>query len=91
MKENAKPKVSYEITPTILNTNLINHLYDTLAQIVMINDTDLKLVNTFGYISELNLDLDNIANDSVVIQNYTSKFEDLFSSIVASTEGIRRA
>jgi len=57
----------------------------------MINDTDLKLVNTFGYISELNLDLDNIANDSVVIQNYTSKFEDLFSSIVASTEGLQRA
>ncbi len=91
LKENSRPKVSYEITPTILDRNLTKHLYNTLAQIIMINDVDLKLFNTFGYISELELNLDQPQDDSIVVQNYTTKFEDLFSSIVAQTEGLQRS
>ena len=49
----------------------------------MINDTDLKLEDAFGYISNLELDLDNLANDTIEVKNYSSKFEDLFSTIVA--------
>ena len=89
--ENAYPKVSYEITTNILDYEVINTLYKRLAQLVMINDTDLKFQNTFGYISHLELDLDQPQNDNIEIKNYKTKFEDLFSSIVASTEQMQRA
>jgi hypothetical protein len=90
-KENAYPKVSYEITPNILNPNLSHALYETLAQVVMINDVDLKFENTFGYISEIELNLDDVSKDSITIKNYKTKFEDLFSNIVASTESMKHA
>jgi len=49
----------------------------------MINDADLKFKNTFGYISEIKLDLEEPWNDSIEVKNYKTKFEDLFSNIVA--------
>jgi hypothetical protein len=52
----------------------------------MVNDTDLKLKNTFGYISSVKLDLDHEEKDSIEVKNYKTKFEDLFSKIVAETE-----
>lgn len=90
-RENAYPKVSYEITPNILNAGLTHVLYQKLAQLVMITDIELKLQNTFGYISEVELDLDNPDKDSVTVQNYKTKFEDLFSKIVASTEAMQKS
>lgn len=90
-KENAYPKVSYEITPNILNPNLSHILYQKLAQVVMINDIELKLEDTFGYISEIDLDLDDVSKDSITVQNYKTKFEDLFSNIVAQTESMKHA
>ena len=89
-KENAYPKVSYEITTNLLNSNLTNQLYNKLAQIVMVNDTDLKFENVFGYISGVELDLDFYENDTVEIKNYKTKFEDLFSTIVAQTESMKQ-
>jgi len=50
-KENAFPKVSYNVNISLLSTDLINILYSLLARVVMINDTDLKLEDVFGYIS----------------------------------------
>jgi len=49
----------------------------------MINDTSLKFEDVFGYISGIELDLDNVSNDTIEVKNYKSKFEDLFSTIVA--------
>lgn len=89
-KENAFPKVSYAIQVNLLNTDLIHTLYNKLARIVMVNDVELKFENTFGYISQVELDLDNCQNDSVEIKNYKTKFEDLFSTIVAQTEAMKR-
>ena len=57
----------------------------------MINDTDLKFENVFGYISQIEMDLDNIQNDVIEVKNYKTKFEDLFSSIVAATEAMKRS
>ena len=88
-KENAYPKVSYEVSSTVLNTNFVRTIYQKLAQIVMVNDTDLKFENTFGYISQLELDLDNCQNDTIEVKNYKTKFEDLFSTIVAQTEAMK--
>jgi len=90
-KENAYPKASYTVDINILNPNLSRTLYNRLAQIVMVNDVKLKFDNVFGYISALELDLDNVSNDTVEVKNYKTKFEDLFSDIVAQTEALKRA
>lgn len=90
MKENSEPKVSYTIEVNAFNQNYIKILYRMLAQLVMINDTDLKFENEFGYISELVLNLDAPQEDKIEIKNYKSKFEDLFSTIVAQTEEMRK-
>ena len=73
-----------------LNTNLINQLYNKLCQIVSINDHELKFNNVFGYISSMDLDLDKPWEDTIEIKNYTNKFEDLFSSITAQTEAMKK-
>ena len=90
-KENAYPKASYTVDVNILNPNLSRTLYNRLAQIVMVNDVKLKFDNVFGYISALELDLDNVSNDTIEVKNYKTKFEDLFSDIVAQTEALKRA
>jgi len=90
-KKNAEPKVEYSLEANILDENLIRTLYKNLARIVLINDADLKLEDAYGYISNIEMDLDKPENDTIEIKNYTSKFEDLFSAIVASTEAMQRA
>lgn len=89
-KENAYPKVSYTIDPSILDKKIISTLYNKLNWLVMINDPQLKFENVFGYISKLELDLDHPDKDSIEIKNYKTKFEDLFSSIIASTESLQQ-
>ena len=89
MKENSIPKVAYTVKP-----NLKNHpttfLYDNIGQIVMINDYELKLDNVFGYISEVQLDLDHPWEDEITVKDYKNKFEDLFSSITAEVEAMKK-
>jgi hypothetical protein len=43
-----------------------------------------------GYISQVTLDLDFPKNDKITIQNYKTKFEDLFSTITASSEAMKK-
>lgn len=90
-KENAYPKVSYEVSPSVLNKDFVYDDYNQLARIANINDNDLKLENVQGYISEIDLDLNEEWQDSLVIKNYKSKFEDLFSTIVAQTESMKKS
>lgn len=90
LKENAFPKVSYEIEVSKWSPELLINLYNKLAQLVMINDTDLKFQNTFGYISSVKLDLDHEEKDTIEVKNYKTKFEDLFSRIVAETEEMHK-
>lgn len=89
-KENAYPKVEYTVEPTILNHDISRTLYSMLGVVVMINDVQLKLDEAFGYISKVELDLDNVSNDSVEVKNYKTKFEDLFCTIVAQTEAMKQ-
>ena len=89
--ENSQPKVSYEVDVNVIDKSLIYTLYNRLAQIVMINDYELKFEDVFGYISQVELELDEPQNDAVEIKNYKTKFEDLFSTIVAQTEDLKRA
>lgn len=90
MNDSSKPKVSYTVTMNMVNKVFIRTLYKQLAQLAMINDTELKFENVFGYISELELDLDQPQNDTIEVKNYKTKFEDLFSTIVAETEEMKK-
>lgn len=90
MKENSIPKVSYELTPTIFETGMLSKLDTMLGRVVNINDTDLKFEEVQGYISSIEMDLDRPWEDTIEIKNYKTKFEDLFSSIVAQTEEMKK-
>ena len=90
-KENAYPKVSYDVNLSAVNPNLLKTIYSLLGRVANINDTDLKLENVQGYISEIEMNPDDMSQDSVVIKNYRNKFEDLFSSIVAQTEEMKKS
>ena len=89
-KENSQPKVSYEIKPNNFNSQIYQTIYNRLGNIVRINDTDLKFDNVRGYISSLTLDLDNAQEDTIEVKNYKTKFEDLFSTITAQTEAMKK-
>jgi hypothetical protein len=58
-KTNAFPKVSYTLEVSALNETFIEEAYKVLNRIVSINDSDLKLDNVYGYISEIELNLDS--------------------------------
>lgn len=88
-KENAYPQVSYEVSVSAYNEDFIKYDYSYLNRIVKINDTDLKFNEVQGYISEIELRLDKPWEDTIKIQNYRTKFEDLFSTIVASSEQMK--
>ena len=90
-KENAAPKVSYDVQLSILNPEFIQTAYNRLNQIVHINDNDLKLEDVSGYISAVTLKLDKPWEDTVEVKNYQTKFEDLFSTIVAQTEAMKKS
>ena len=91
LRENAYPKVSYNVDVSILNPKFIATAYDRLNQIVHINDIDLQLEDANGYISAITMNLDHPWEDSVEIKNYETKFEDLFTTIVAQTEAMQRS
>lgn len=89
-KENSIPKVSYEVKPNIFNSKYCECLYNQMGNIIKINDTDLKFNNVKGYISGITLDLDNMQEDIIQVKNYKTKFEDLFSTITAQTEQMKK-
>ena len=88
-KTNSIPQVSYEIDVTAIDKNLLKSSYKQLNRLVNINDYELKFQNVKGYISNLELKLDKPWEDEFEIKNYKTKFEDLFSKIVASTEQMK--
>ena len=88
-KTNSMPQVSYTVDVSAWKESFIKTLYNKLNCVVMINDADLKFEDVQGYISEVELSLNSPWEDTIVVQNYKTKFEDLFSSIVASTEQMK--
>lgn len=89
MYENSRPKVSYDVELSVLNPEFVHTAYRRLNQIVHINDNDLRLEDVSGYISTVTMKLDKPWEDKVEIKNYETKFEDLFSTIVAQTEAMK--
>ena len=91
MKENSMPKVSYEVKPSGINDDLLYNLYKKLRYICNINDVELQFNGVQGYISEITLDCVHEENDEITIKNYKTKFEDLFSTIVAQTSAMQKS
>lgn len=91
LKDSAYPRVSYSINVNSVNKTIIQDFYNYLNRIVHINDYELKFENVMGYISELTLHLDTPWEDEVEVKNYKTKFEDLFTTIVAQTEAMKKA
>ena len=90
LKENSVPKTSYTIKPIAIDNSIVGTAYNSIGQLAHINDHELKFKNVQGYISEVELDLDKPWEDSYTIKNYKTKFEDLFSTIVAQTESMKK-
>ena len=86
-KDSSKPKYSYEIT--IANIPDETEILE-LGQLCCINDYTIDAYKEYGYISEISYILDNPSQDSLVISNYKTKFEDLFSSISAQNETMKQ-
>lgn len=85
--DSSKPKYSYEIQIANIPGE-INSL--ELGQLCHINDYSVDVYKEYGYISELKYALDKPMDDSVVVSNYKTKFEDLFSSISAQSEAMKQ-
>ena len=85
-KDNAYPKYSYELS--IANVpDKIEAL--ELGQLAIISDFSLGVRAATGYISGLTYHLDAPWEDGIIIQNYKTKFEDLFSSITTNNEAMK--
>lgn len=85
-KENAYPRFSYEVEVSQLPNEIEAF---QLGQLSIINDYLLGIHNARGFISEITLALDSPKDDKITIQNYKTKFEDLFSTITATSEAMK--
>lgn len=84
--DNSQPKYSYDLTIA----NIPDEIHEILlGQLAYINDYSLSIYQATGYVSGFELALDDPKEDSITIQNYKTKFEDLFSTITASSEAMK--
>lgn len=84
--ENSRPRYSYSLS--VANIPDENQVVE-LGQLVYINDYSLGVHAATGYISGITFALAKPQEDSLTIQNYKTKFEDLFSTITASSEAMK--
>lgn len=89
MKTNTLPQISYKISAKRLPTKILRTLPEYLNCMFYINDDELFLDEVTGYISEVEMKLDEPWQDVITTKDYKTKFEDLFASIVAATEQMK--
>lgn len=85
-RENSQPKYSYDLKLANIPGE---SSFVELGQLVYINDHALGVHAATGYVSGIKLALDKPQDDELTIQNYKTKFEDLFSVITASSEAMK--
>lgn len=90
LKDSSVPQVSYDLKVGLMQKDFIRNIHRMLNRIVHINDYELRFDHVQGYVSEVVVDLDRPWEDTIKIKNYTTKFEDLFAKIVASTEAMKK-
>ena len=85
-RENSQPRYSYELEITNVPDQV---KFIDLGQLAYINDYSLGIHAATGYVSSIKYALDKPQDDEITIQNYKTKFEDLFSTITASSEAMK--
>ena len=85
-RENSRPRFSYDVSVAQLPDTVESY---ELGQLGYINDSALGVKAAKGYISSITLVLDSPKDDEIQIQNYKTKFEDLFATITASSEAMK--
>lgn len=86
----SKPIVSYSINAVDLSSlDGYENFIPFVGQKILINDKELHLTNEYGFLSEINYDLDNPENNELTISNYKSRFDDLFQRIAATSQEVR--
>ena len=88
-RTNSMPQVSYEVKMDVCPRSLMRVAYKNLGYVARIHDNMLKFKNVMGYVNGITLNLDQPWNDEYEVKNYKTKFEDLFSRIVASSEQMK--
>lgn len=88
-RTNSMPQVSYEVKMDVCPRSLMRVAYKNLGHVARIHDNMLKFKNVMGYVNSITLNLDQPWNDEYEVKNYKTKFEDLFSRIVASSEQMK--
>lgn len=88
-RTNSMPQVSYEVKMDVCPRALMRVAYKNLGYVARIHDNMLKFKNVMGYVNSITLNLDQPWNDEYEVKNYKTKFEDLFSRIVASSEQMK--
>ena len=88
-RTNSMPQVSYEVKMDVCPRALMRVAYKNLGYVARIHDNMLKFKNVLGYVNGITLNLDQPWNDEYEVKNYKTKFEDLFSCIVASSEQMK--
>ena len=88
-RTNSMPQVSYEVKMDVCPRALMRVAYKNLGYVAHIHDNMLKFKNVMGYVNGITLNLDQPWNDEYEVKNYKTKFEDLFSRIVASSEQMK--
>ena len=85
-KDNSIPRYTYSLQIANLPHDF-SHI--ELGQMLYINDHSLGVHAATGYVNKIEYALDQPQEDGVEIQNYKTKFEDLFSTITAQSEAMK--
>lgn len=92
-----RPKVSYTVslahvaeslTPTVVQDYNAGKILD-IASIVRISDHELEMRGVKGIVTEIDENLELEEDVNFTIQNYKTRFEDLFQRLVASSEQLQ--
>jgi hypothetical protein len=90
MLNSSVPNVSYKVdVHDISSFTDKEHYTPSVGQIVRINDNELHFNGVKGLISSIQSNLDSPKDTKITIQNYKTKFEDLFKRMVAAGETIK--
>ena len=86
---NKKPIINIPSQYKSISKNLNDEIELNLGSIVRINDYQLSFRGVKGIVKDITLVLDEPQNNTFTIQNYKTRFEDLFGRIVASSEQMK--
>ena len=85
-KDNSIPRYTYSLQIANLPHDF-SHI--ELGQMLYINDHSLGVHAATGYVNKIEYALDQPQEDGIEVQNYKTKFEDLFSTITAQSEAMK--